>query len=437
MSAALATPLPHPLTRGVEDIGGALDRMPIDAWENLEPATIAALSERLMRIEARVRAQLVAAARSLDHSDYAKRKGATSTGAMLAGAFGGDRRSAESAVRMGETLRAAGRTEDALARGDIGAAQAAIIAGAISDLPDDTLDEHKHRCEDRLIGDASRLSLKDLRSRSLRITDQFKPKPEVDAHENESLESREKSAWKRSEFWMVDNRDGTHRGSFVLPDAQADMLRTAIEAISAPRRDHLHDATPAAASYYDRDLIARTRQGLGFAELCGHLPADQLPGRGGVGATLMVALDYETLVNGVRAATLSTGTRISAGQARQMACNLGLIPQVFGGASLPLDHGAEKRAFTVVQRRAMERRDGGCSFPGCDRPPGWCEAHHARTPFAVGQTTILAEGVLICAHHHRTVHQDGWAIRFSDRDGHPEYRAPRSTIWRRNHRWRP
>ncbi|MFI5428307.1 hypothetical protein [Aeromicrobium sp. UC242_57] len=64
----------------------------------------------------------------------------------------------------------------------------------------------------------------------------------------------------------------------------------------------------------------------------------------------MVRFDYDTLVNGVKAATLSTGTRISASQARLMACNLGLIPQVFGGKSLPLDHGHEQRLFTKARK---------------------------------------------------------------------------------------
>ena len=236
-------------------------------------------------------------------------------------------------VTMGKALQSASRTEDALARGEIGPSQAAIIAQAVTDLPDDTTPEQKQACEDTLIGDAGRFSLKDLRNRSRRITDQFKPAPEVDAIENESLERREKDAWRRSEFWMVDNRDGTHRGGFVIPDAQADMLRTAVEAVSAPRRDHLHDDSPAAESYYDRDLAHRHRLGMGFAELCGHLPADQLPGKGGLGATLIVRLDHDTLVEGIKAATLSTGTRISAKQVRQMACRLGIIPQVFNGKS--------------------------------------------------------------------------------------------------------
>ena len=438
MSVAPVVSLPHPLVGGVAAIQDALDQMPIGAWVGLEPATVAQLSEELLRIEARVKAQQLAAARVLDASGFAKSQGASSTGAMLAGSFGGDKKAGDRMVFMGKALESASRTEDALARGEIGASQAAIIASAIGDLPDETTPEQKQACEDTLIGDAGTYSLKDLRSPSKRITDQFKPEPEVDQIENQSLERQEKDAWRRSEFWMANDGDGTCRGGFRIPEAQADQLMAAIQAISAPKRDHLHDHTPAAESYYDKDLEYRHRLGMGFAELCGHLPGDKLPGKGGLGATLIVRLDHDTLIHGLKAATLSTGTRISASQARLMACNAGIIPQVFGGKSLPLDHGHEQRLFTKAQKQAQQARDGGCTFPGCEKPPEQCESHHWRMRWADGSETRLDDGVLICPFHHRTIHDNsGWAIRMSPVDGYPEYQAPGTDTWKRNHRWRP
>ncbi|KRC64892.1 hypothetical protein ASE12_09040 [Aeromicrobium sp. Root236] len=421
----------------VEQIEDALDGMPVQGWSGLEPALLRDCAERLMRVEARVKAQLMAVTRALDTTGLAKASGATSTGAMLAGSFGGDRRAADALVNQSKDLDAAPATGQALARGDIGTAQAAIIAAAVAGLPDDTAPEQKQACEDTLIGDAARFTLKDLRNRATRITDQLKPSPEVDQIENQTLQAREKRAWRRSEFWMTSDGDGTCRGGFRIPEAQADTLRTAIEAISAPRRDHLHDDTPGAESYYDRDLEHRHRLGMGFAELCDHLPTDKLPGKGGLSATLIVRFDYDTLIRGIKPATLSTGTRISAGQARHMACNAGIIPQVFNGRSLPLDHGHEQRLFTKAQKQALANRDGGCTFPGCDRPPEWCEAHHWRTRWADGSETALADGVLICPFHHRTIHDNAWTIRMSPVDGHPEYRPPGSQTWKRHHRWRP
>ncbi|AWB93658.1 HNH endonuclease signature motif containing protein [Aeromicrobium chenweiae] len=445
MSAQLLDQLPDPLSGGVAAIEAALDRMPVGAWDGLEPAAVRRLAERLLRVEARVRAQQLAATRALEASGLAQQVGATSTGAMLAGAFGGDRRTGDAMVHQAKALEAAPATEEALARGRIGAKQAGIIADAIGDLPDGTTPEQKQACEDTLIGDAARYSLKDLRTRSRRITDQLKPEPEVDTIESDSLHAQEKRAWAASQFWSRPNGDGTTTGGFTLPDAQADMLATAIKAVSAPRRDHLRDhpgarpdadTGPGEPSIYDRDLEHRTRLGMGFAEICSRLPGHLLPGRSGLGATLMVHLDLDTLVRGVKAATLSTGTRISAAQARLMACNLGIIPQVFGGTSLPLDHGHEQRLFTKAQKQALAHRDHGCAFPGCDRPPEDCEGHHWRQPWAHGATTTLDDGVLICPHHHRLVHHDDWHARQTP-DGHIEFRHPAGTVWRRNHRWRP
>lgn len=442
MSVASFVPVSHPLVDAVGALTRVLDEMAIDAWSGVDPVEVRRLTGHLMRIEARLQAHQLAAASVLEASGLAKQVGATSTGAMLAASFGGDRRAGDQLVRVAKTLEQSPRTGDALSRGVIGQSQAAIIASAVSGLPDDTTPDQRQACEDTLIGDAGRFTLTDLRRRALRITDQFKPALDVDQIENDALVERERRAWARSEFWMVDNRDGTHRGAFVLPDAQADMVRTAIEAISAPRRDHLHDhpgadAKNSSESVYDRDLSYRARMGFGFAELCGHLPTDQLPGRGGLGATLLVKFDYDTLNDGVQAASLSTGTRISAGQVRKMACRLGMIPLVFNGKSLPIDHGAEQRYFTKAQRADFDNRDGGCTFPECDRPPGWCEAHHAEQPFSIGKTTRLDEGVLLCPFHHHQVHDDGWAIRFNPADGRPDYRHPTSDTWQRNQRWRP
>jgi hypothetical protein len=55
------------------------------------------------------------------------------------------------------------------------------------------------------------------------------------------------------------------------------------------------------------------------------------------------------------------------------------LPPTLGGApSQPLEVGRTSRVVTPAQRAALVVRDGGCAFPGCDRPPAWCEAHHLR-----------------------------------------------------------
>jgi hypothetical protein len=61
---------------------------------------------------------------------------------------------------------------------------------------------------------------------------------------------------------------------------------------------------------------------------------------------------------------------------------------VLSGPSQVLDLGRERRLITGPLRRALVLRDRGCAFPGCDRPPRWCDAHHI-THWANGGPTNL------------------------------------------------
>ncbi|UDF22621.1 HNH endonuclease signature motif containing protein, partial [Rhodococcus qingshengii] len=63
----------------------------------------------------------------------------------------------------------------------------------------------------------------------------------------------------------------------------------------------------------------------------------------------------------------------------------------------------------VPQRRALAVRDGGCAFPGCGTPSGWCDAHHI-VHWNDGGPTDLDNLVLLCGHHHRTLHHTEWRV---------------------------
>lgn len=69
----------------------------------------------------------------------------------------------------------------------------------------------------------------------------------------------------------------------------------------------------------------------------------------------------------------------------------------------PILIGRTKRLFTTAQVQAIAARDGGCTFPGCTRPPDWTDAHHL-IHWADGGHTDLDNAALLCRMHHGVVH---------------------------------
>jgi hypothetical protein len=87
----------------------------------------------------------------------------------------------------------------------------------------------------------------------------------------------------------------------------------------------------------------------------------------------------------------------------------------------PLSVGRKSRAVPPAIRRALKARDDGCRFPGCTRTR-FVDAHHIEH-WADGGETSLDNLVQLCRHHHRLVHEGGFAcerepggrLRFRDR----------------------
>jgi hypothetical protein len=120
----------------------------------------------------------------------------------------------------------------------------------------------------------------------------------------------------------------------------------------------------------------------------------------------------------------SEGIRLPGAAVRRLACDAAVSRVVVSGRSEPLDVGRTARVVPSSLRRALAVRDGGCAFPTCDRPVGWCDAHHVRH-WADGGSTELSNLVLLCRRHHTVTH-DGFRIEVLD--GHPVFRRPDGTL---------
>ncbi|MCL2613943.1 MAG: HNH endonuclease, partial [Nocardioidaceae bacterium] len=194
--------------------------------------------------------------------------------------------------------------------------------------------------------------------------------------------------------------DGTTRITGLIPDGEANRLETYLNAYTSPR------ATTGSTGSTGPVTPRHRLLGQAFCALLEHLDPTKLPDHGGDATTVIVTIDHTQLLSTLGAADLLgglDGSRISATEARRLACTAHILPAVLGGKGEVLDLGRARRLFSAIQHRAMRIRDRHCRADGCSIPAAWCEAHHLK-PWSQGGNTDLADGVLLCNHHHHRAH---------------------------------
>src|SRR2546429_1295404 len=110
-------------------------------------------------------------------------------------------------------------------------------------------------------------------------------------------------------------------------------------------------------------------------------------------------------------AATGTGAVVPASEARRWAgSDSRFYAALIDKAKIPIASSTSQRLFSESQRLAMIARDRGCSFPGCDAPPAFTEAHHV-TEFSITGITTVADGCLLCGYHHREFERARWTCR--------------------------
>lgn len=394
-------------------------------------ATVEALSE-LHRASGRVQALVLTLLARAESLGVAESAGATSMTAWWSQQAVVPRRAASGQVRLAGTL-ASGR-HDASARaavaGEVAPEQAAVIVTAVETLPASVGSRERARAEQHLLDAAvrDRHDVDALRVLGRHLHEVIDPDG-ADEREDRRLRAEERAAEKRTVLHLWDDGEGTTHLKGRMPTLTGAMLAKLLGTLTQPSRpgalsrhhgaDQTDEGTTGAADAGSLDVAAHEQVsalvrkssaellGEALCELIERYPVDQLPTTGGVpgsvAATVVVTLSLDDLTSGLAAAALDTGTTVSAGTARRLACQAGLIPLVLGGAAQPLDLGRSRRLYSPAQRLAIAHRDGGCTVEGCDRPPGWCHVHHDE-PWSTGGRTDLATGRLLCRRHHTLVH---------------------------------
>jgi hypothetical protein len=158
-------------------------------------------------------------------------------------------------------------------------------------------------------------------------------------------------------------------------------------------------------------------------EVCDRLlRSGTLPDTGGTPATVIITIDENDLHARRRWGVTSDGTVLSAEAVIGLAGEADLYPTVVTATGVVLQLGRTRRLATCGQTMALIARDGGCSFPGCDRPQEWTERHHV-LEWARGGRTDLSNLTLLCAYHHHSFASRGWTCRMID--GLPAWVPPK------------
>jgi Domain of unknown function (DUF222) len=133
--------------------------------------------------------------------------------------------------------------------------------------------------------------------------------------------------------------------------------------------------------------------------------------RGSTRPHLQLTASVETVMGlkGAPGGDLEFAGAVPAATVQRFACDASVRRVLLGPDSAVIDVGRALRVPSGATRAALRVRDGGCVWPGCDRPASWTNAHHV-LHWGHGGDTDLDNLVLLCHRHHWSVHEGGWQL---------------------------
>ena len=142
----------------------------------------------------------------------------------------------------------------------------------------------------------------------------------------------------------------------------------------------------------------------------GYLASNEHQHPGGERYMVNIHTEIETLrQDGTGAESeLEERGHVPAETSRRMACDCSKVHWHEGKNGEPLNIGRKTRSIPPAIRRALQRRDSGCRFPGCTCKR-FVDAHHIKH-WADGGETSMDNLVLLCRNHHRLVHESGYGV---------------------------
>ena len=226
---------------------------------------------------------------------------------------------------------------------------------------------------------------------------------------------REKERFESRCFSVFPDEEGMYEvKGRVTPEVGALLMRAVEAASDALYREKGPKSVSYETSFEDAahrradalGLIAERAMAAGFGE------SAPVSGTKAERYQVLLHVDADTLTedgNGLGQSELEDGTRVSAETSRRLACDASVVRIGHASNRTVLDVGRKTRTIPPSVRRALEVRDRGCRFPGCGLR--FTDAHHIKH-WADGGETKLDNLLLLCGHHHRLLHEEGWKVEW-------------------------
>lgn len=209
-------------------------------------------------------------------------------------------------------------------------------------------------------------------------------------------------------WWSVDKTQLEMHGMF--PADQGMVLIKTLDRM-AERLPDILDEDCEELSQRDPEGSLEARRADALVALAStRIAQDQDPDR----ATVVVHADIDVLAGAEHNCSLEGGPVISAEMARRLACDARLQFVLHNPEGATVGIGSTSRIVPEWLKRQLRWRDGGCTFPGCEAKR-WLHAHHIEFWEHHGPTD-LDNLILVCAYHHRLVHEHGWSVRLLEDD---------------------
>jgi hypothetical protein len=378
--------------------------------ELLELVAAAAANERVARAHSALLAGELTrrSAPELGHGGLAQRLGHRTPQRLVQATTGGTSRDAAQAVRVGglaQTHPWLSSVADAVGIQQISPEAADAIRAGLGMPTGEISAAVLSATAQRLLAEVAGLDADQVFARARELRD------EVDAA---GILDRERAAHEARSFRLQRTREGVVRVVWQLDPIEGSVLSEVYDRATSPRRGGPRFVTDAERAQRIADDPRSTEQLA--SDVFFHLVTagaevrpDELLGRGAPAVRVTVT-EQQLLARTGHGRLQRTQQPVSIETIERLSCSQGTVPVVFDEHGQPLDVGREQRLFTPRQRTALTERDGGCRWPGCERPPLWCEAHHIEHWVRDGGRTDVADGLLLCKHHHLLLHDHHWEI---------------------------